>query len=792
MSDLHEVKVTFTGDTSSINKAFRDVDKAADVTQRRMDRLASQMQTAGRAMTLGITTPLLAAAGVVTKKASEMEESLNAVKVVFGEAGDSIIEFGKTAAQEVGLSALAVQKAAVPLGAALQNVGFDADTAADATVTLMRRAADMASVFDTDVEDALGAIQSALRGEADAIERFGVTMTAAEVKAYALRTGLVAAGVEMTAQETTVARLGALFEQTSQHAGDFANTAESLGNSSKTLRSDLENVAVELGTELIPVAKEIVGVLQGMLDRFKDLSPEMQTTLIRVGGVSAALGPMLLVIGKLIPAVRLLFTSFTLAAGPMGLVATAIAGVVAGVVMLAGRAREAREEQALLTSAVDGTAGSVETYKQALDIANEKLSEFNDTNLDAMNALKVTPEQEAVIEAYRTFGDVASGTAQDIDAIKDVLEAANEDLVTDNIVSYSDAVNALGRTYDQLGAGLLQGVALQEKHNQLTGQAVAIEANYEKAIDERAAIQEEAAAEMEATTGAHLDAIAALQEAAREEEAERQAAFDEAAKERREAQIQAEEDAHQAAHDEQIRRIAAITTARTSAQEAEALALNAEVAAFQDAMDAQTAAAQKAADEQLAIAEKLEEDRRVVLQHGLDFFQSLGKLLVQSAGDNAQKAFAIEQAFGVTQTIINTAVAITKALAELGPIAGPIAAIAIAAKGAIETALILSQTPPPKMAEGGIVLPRPGGTLAQLGEAGDAEAVIPLNDESMARLSDRIVDAMGRSGGRQESGAIDLTIQLGDRELYRALAKANRDGRFLVDQTRGLAARRGR
>ncbi len=96
------------------------------------------------------------------------------------------------------------------------------------------------------------------------------------------------------------------------------------------------------------------------------------------------------------------------------------------------------------------------------------------------------------------------------------------------------------------------------------------------------------------------------------------------------------------------------------------------------------------------------------------------------------------------------------------------------------------------MAEGGIVLPRPGGTLAQLGEAGDAEAVIPLNDESMARLSDRIVDAMGRSGGRQESGAIDLTIQLGDRELYRALAKANRDGRFLVDQTRGLAARRGR
>ena len=32
-----------------------------------------------------------------------------------------------------------------------------------------------------------------------------------------------------------------------------------------------------------------------------------------------------------------------------------------------------------------------------------------------------------------------------------------------------------------------------------------------------------------------------------------------------------------------------------------------------------------------------------------------------------------------------------------------------------------------KMAEGGIVKPRPGGTLATIGEAGQPEAVVPLN-----------------------------------------------------------------
>jgi len=43
-----------------------------------------------------------------------------------------------------------------------------------------------------------------------------------------------------------------------------------------------------------------------------------------------------------------------------------------------------------------------------------------------------------------------------------------------------------------------------------------------------------------------------------------------------------------------------------------------------------------------------------------------------------------------------------------------------------------------KLAEGGIVMPRPGGTLATIGEAGDAEAVIPLS---------KFDDIVGKRGG---------------------------------------------
>jgi hypothetical protein len=43
-----------------------------------------------------------------------------------------------------------------------------------------------------------------------------------------------------------------------------------------------------------------------------------------------------------------------------------------------------------------------------------------------------------------------------------------------------------------------------------------------------------------------------------------------------------------------------------------------------------------------------------------------------------------------------------------------------------------------KLAAGGVVMPRPGGTLATIGEAGQAEAVIPL---------DRLGSMMGGKGG---------------------------------------------
>jgi hypothetical protein len=107
--------------------------------------------------------------------------------------------------------------------------------------------------------------------------------------------------------------------------------------------------------------------------------------------------------------------------------------------------------------------------------------------------------------------------------------------------------------------------------------------------------------------------------------------------------------------------------------------------------------------------------------------------LLENSGNitkrQAVALFNLQKAAGVGQIAINTSVAIIKALADLGPIGGPVAAGFIGAAGAAQTAAVLSQ-PPPTFDIGGMVGNldplRPGEKFirAQSGEAILDEATV--------------------------------------------------------------------
>jgi hypothetical protein len=257
---------------NDVGKSIGDLSDEANAGGRSVSSFSDALDAAtgpSKALALGLAAAATAAVGlgaILVNEASNLNESINAVNVVFGDAADSVLKFGETAAQAAGLSREAFNSAVVPIGSMLQNMGASADQAAESSIALASRAADMASVFNTDLSEALTAIQAGLRGEADPLERFGVGLSETAVQAYALREGIISTGQEMDAQAKMTARLGLFFEQTGRVAGDFQNTSDELANGMRILKADFANVTAELGMALLPILNDAVQGIRQFID----------------------------------------------------------------------------------------------------------------------------------------------------------------------------------------------------------------------------------------------------------------------------------------------------------------------------------------------------------------------------------------------------------------------------------------------------------------------------------------------------------------------------------------------
>lgn len=151
------------------------------------------------------------------------------------------------------------------------------------------------------------------------------------------------------------------------------------------------------------------------------------------------------------------------------------------------------------------------------------------------------------------------------------------------------------------------------------------------------------------------------------------------------------------------------------------------------------AAAQLRATELDAQIKQAREERQVIRQKHLD-------------------AYRASQATAITQTTISGIVAAMQALAQLGPVAGGIAAGAIAITTGASIAAIASE-PPPAFFRGGGPLRREG-QGEQLVMMHDGERV--LNARAVRDLGDGVIDAINAGFGMQSGGGPATVILDGE------------------------------
>lgn len=95
------------------------------------------------------------------------------------------------------------------------------------------------------------------------------------------------------------------------------------------LKSALEGLAIQIGDILMPHVEKFVEKIQSMVEWFSNLSKEQKENILRWAGIAAAVGPVLLVVGKMVTGAGNLIKSFKE-------IKTAVQGVRAGFTLLSG------------------------------------------------------------------------------------------------------------------------------------------------------------------------------------------------------------------------------------------------------------------------------------------------------------------------------------------------------------------------------------------------------------------------------------------------------------------------
>lgn len=213
----------------------------------------------------GAAAGVLAAAGIGSllkdsiASASDLGEELSKSGVIFGKQAGEIEKFAEGAATALGQSEIAALNATSTFGQIAQKAGLGGQATAEFAQTFTKLASDMASFSNTTPEEAIEAIGSAMRGEAEPIRKYGVLLDDATLRNTALKLGIIDSIKQaLTPQQKALAASQAILEQTGKATGDFERTSGGLANQQRILTAQFENFKTKLGSAFLPMALKVV------------------------------------------------------------------------------------------------------------------------------------------------------------------------------------------------------------------------------------------------------------------------------------------------------------------------------------------------------------------------------------------------------------------------------------------------------------------------------------------------------------------------------------------------------
>jgi hypothetical protein len=241
-------------------KGLKGLESQAEKTQKATDKLGGFLKgTFAGAIAAVSFTAITAGMKDVIKLAGDLEQSKGAIEAVFKAGSGAMQANSQKSAVEVGLSKNEYNELGTLLGSQLKNGGTSVDQLADKTHGLIKVGADLSSMFGGSAREAVEALSSALKGERDPIERYGVSLNQAKIDAEATALGFKKVGGSWSDQANQAATLSLIMKQTADAQGNFSRETDTYAHKQQVAAAQMDNLKTKFGEVLLPAATSMMG-----------------------------------------------------------------------------------------------------------------------------------------------------------------------------------------------------------------------------------------------------------------------------------------------------------------------------------------------------------------------------------------------------------------------------------------------------------------------------------------------------------------------------------------------------
>lgn len=304
-------------------QAVAAMDKAERASMSFKDKVGKASVAAGAAL-----GAIGAGAAACAKSAGDLQQSIGGVETVFSSSASKMLEWSNNAAQAVGLSKNEYNEFATLVGSQLQNMGMSVDESANKTNELIGLGADLSSMFGGSTADAVDALSSALKGEMDPIEKYGISLNDATLQAQAASMGLGDLYKSGDRNAKMQATLAAITAQSGKAVGNFAKESDTAQGQQQRMAASFEDAKAALGEALLPA---LTAAAQKLAE-FGKWVQENSSWLVPLVGVIGAVAAIIVVLNAAMTAYSVVAGIVAIAQGSVNLAFLPVIAVIAAVI----------------------------------------------------------------------------------------------------------------------------------------------------------------------------------------------------------------------------------------------------------------------------------------------------------------------------------------------------------------------------------------------------------------------------------------------------------------------------